>query len=358
MTPGARADQLWQPTTFLERGVAMPFTTPALSGTRARPALGGLEMIIPHPAGARGVYILAWSALADFCTPTLHDTMLSARLAAEKTVTPRQIRACARAVAAEGAAGRGACAASHAAAQADRQDQLLTNFLLLQRLVEQTTGHPCPPAELDRQAKAAILRLAGQTGRPAEMITNDIEALSALYASLGAGGGRARCVRMVDSIQRTMVELKPFGDSHPGKTSIAAAMVITAAEVTLALARRTLADAQARLADLPALLAGWAADTTGVAALLARPEWLLDGWDQICLIWHLAEDGNRRAAAAKMAMMVPVIPREAGEWLNLTLSDGEAQRLRRLVQSFEDWRTGNLVFDLIGRNEQIRTLAA
>src|ERR1700712_5461419 len=51
----------YHPTTFLERGVAVPFTTPMLAGTRARPAeKQGLELVIPNPSGGRGVYIMAW----------------------------------------------------------------------------------------------------------------------------------------------------------------------------------------------------------------------------------------------------------------------------------------------------------
>jgi hypothetical protein len=59
-----------------------------------------------------------------------------------------------------------------------------------------------------------------------------------------------------------------------------------------------------------------------------------------------------------MALMVPVIPREASEWLGLSIDEGERQRLRKVVLSYEDWRTGSLVFELIGRNELIRALAA
>ncbi|MEJ0048699.1 MAG: hypothetical protein WDN04_23255 [Rhodospirillales bacterium] len=94
------------------------------------------------------------------------------------------------------------------------------------------------------------------------------------------------------------------------------------------------------------------------AAFLARAEWLLDGWDQICLVWELAEDDRRRAAVSEMALMVPAIPKEAGDWVNRHLDETERHRMRRIVQSFEDWRTGSLVFDLIGRNELIRALAA
>ena len=352
--------ELWQPTTFLERGVAVPFTTPVLAGARARPGAAGIDLIVPHPAGVRGVYIMAWSALPDFCAATLHDLMLSERISALKAVTPSDIRAAARAIAGEGAAGRGAREAARAAIDADRHDVLLTNILLLQLLVEQVHGSSAPPAELDRRAKAAILALVPKLQRPAATITNDVELLSSLFTGLGVGPSRdrARCARLADAIQTMTAEVRPLADRYPGPTGLAASLVIGAAEVTLALARRTLVEARAQLDDFPALLASWAADSSRVASTLARPEWLLDGWEHICLIWKLADDARSRAAISEMALMVPVIPKEASEWLGLSIDETERQRLRKMVFSFEDWRSGSLVYDLIGRNELIRTLAA
>ncbi|MBU6498939.1 MAG: hypothetical protein KGQ40_10460, partial [Rhodospirillales bacterium] len=52
------------PSTFLERGVAVPFTTPQLAGARARPGTRvPLELVVPNPSGGRGHYILPWDGL-------------------------------------------------------------------------------------------------------------------------------------------------------------------------------------------------------------------------------------------------------------------------------------------------------
>ena len=50
----------YEPATFLDRGVTVPFTTPMLMGARARPREDreGLEVIIANPSGTSGVYIL------------------------------------------------------------------------------------------------------------------------------------------------------------------------------------------------------------------------------------------------------------------------------------------------------------
>jgi hypothetical protein len=108
--------QGFMPTTFLERGVAVPFTTPLLAGARARP--GGrnhLELIVPNPTGGAGVYILPWDDVAALCRPTVHDRQLSKAVASLRTVTPAMTRRVAREVAVVGLAGRGAAAAARSA---------------------------------------------------------------------------------------------------------------------------------------------------------------------------------------------------------------------------------------------------
>lgn len=105
-TPTLPLVQSYHPTTFLDRGVAVPFTTPLLAGTRARPAeRGGTELVVPNPSGGRGVYILPWGDLRALCNPTVHDRRLNERAAALPAIAPSSIRDVARQVAAEGLAG-------------------------------------------------------------------------------------------------------------------------------------------------------------------------------------------------------------------------------------------------------------
>jgi hypothetical protein len=121
----------YHPTSFLERGAAIPFTTPLLAGTRARPAeKQGLELVIPNPAGGRGVYIMGWTSISSLCCPTLHDRQLNDRIAKLVSVTPSTIRRVGREVAAEGLAGEEATTAARLAAEHDRGDRLVANYQL------------------------------------------------------------------------------------------------------------------------------------------------------------------------------------------------------------------------------------
>jgi hypothetical protein len=109
--------------------------------------------------------------------------------------------------------------------------------------------------------------------------------------------------------------------------------------------------------DVVELLRSWAVDPEPVIRIAGRPEWLLDGWEQICLLWEFANDDPARSAAlVEMAQLVPVMPREAREWSDVLAKVETSVMRRRLIPMNEDWRTGATVFELIARNEHMRAL--
>jgi hypothetical protein len=319
-----------------------------------------MEVIVPHPAGVRGVYIMARSELSNFCTVTMHDLRLAELLDDQPVLSPQAVRVAARSAALQGLAGRAAAEAARVAQEADRTERLMSNIALLQMLVRQAGGPPCGPGELDRRAKAAILNLAPALGRAPAQVTNDIEALAGLYVPLGLGAATvgAHCVQLTEAMDRLAEDVRAFQGADLTQASLGAWLIASAAEATAPLATRVMADARARAEDMAELLAAWAKDPAGIAASFGRTEWLLDGWAQISLVWQLADGTNRRAAITEMALMVPVVPREAEGWLGTVLDESERLRLRKLVHGFEDWRTGSVVVELVARNERIRALAA
>lgn len=152
--PASRPDvqpvDAFLPTTFLERGVAVPFTTPQLNGARARPGeRNPLELVVQNPSGGRGVYILSWDHISSLYTLTLNDRRLIEAVVKLRGVTPDTIRTTAREVASEGLAGRGAVTAAKKARESDDLERLQANFDLLLELVRQTERKgecPIPPS--------------------------------------------------------------------------------------------------------------------------------------------------------------------------------------------------------------------
>jgi hypothetical protein len=136
-----------------------------------------------------------------------------------------------------------------------------------------------------------------------------------------------------------------------------AQMICAVADFTLVLADGALTKARSLTNDVVALLRTWAEDPQPTMDLAGRAEWLLDGWEQICMHWCLAtDDPARRAALVEMTQLIPVLPREVRDWSDLFMEADLPSRLRRLIPLNEDWRTGAAVFELIARNEKIRAL--
>lgn len=359
------------PTTFLERGIAVPFTTPQLAGARVRPgARGGLELLVPNPSGGRGVYIVAWESMASLCRPTVHDARLSAMVAGVRGVTPGAIRAAARHAAAQGYAGRRAAAAAEAAMQADRQAGLLVNFGLLLQLVRaaEPAGECAVPPErdqpsaLERRARRAIARLAPQLARTPEAIAAALEEISVLYSAIGlqADAPGMRIPALAANLVRMRRELADFIPGAAEGLAQQAELAANAIDLSLTWARAVMAEAHAAATNVPALLRRWIADPEGLSDLLARPDWLLDGWDRIAALWDCALPAEGRAAVLpEICLLLPIVPREAASWVSQHIDIGtDITRHRRKVVLFEDWRTGRSVVELVARNETVLAEAA
>ena len=356
--------QSYHPATFLERGVAVPFTTPMLLGARARPAeRGGAELIVPSPSGGRGVYILPWPSVRMLCRPTVHDCRLNALVEALPSVTPSLIRQAARQVSVEGLAGHDAVAAAQIALQAEREAILLTNFRLVVELVRQVDPSRGDPAsssrdEIEQAARRSLALLAPRIGRSPDEIAALLEEMAPWFEPIGIGSqaADARFGRMLRALRQLRTEMTEWHRGHSDESGTQAEMVATVSDITITCAETTLRHAQALLADLPNMLRAWSTD---LQAFISRPEWLLDGWEQVCLLWgNAATDAARRAILPELILLIPMIPQEAAQWVNVAIDMDRLMRFRRTVQLNEDWRTGTAVPILMARNERLRAQAA
>ncbi len=352
------------PTTFLERGIAVPFTTPQLAGARVRP--GGrtaMELIVPNPSGGRGVYIVPWEGIAALCRPTVHDARLSAMVATVHGVTPATIRKAAHSAAAQGYAGRAAAAAARVAEQADHQAGLITNFSLLLELVRSiepkgenaTPPERAHPAELERRARRAIAIVAPELGRTPESVAAALEQISVLYSGIGlrANTQGARLPTLIAHLMKVRQELAAFMEANPGDAAGEADLISGAIDLTTACAQATMVDGYKAASDIKELLRLWIVEPEQLAQTLARPEWLLDGWDRLAALWETRAAATE-ATLTEMCNIAPVVPREAGNWVSQHINvEGDMMRHRRRVVLFEDWRTGRSVIDLIARNEAV-----
>jgi hypothetical protein len=153
-------------------------------------------------------------------------------------------------------------------------------------------------------------------------------------------------------------EIRNYAERTPDENGAEADLIAGAADLTILMAEQTVADVQALPRDIATLLNRWVVEPDVLAQLLARPDWLLDGWDRICALWDIAPAVG--TTLAEMASLVPVVPREVDTWLSQRLGiliDLPHYR-GRLVKAKQDWRTGVTVSDVIARNESLLEMTA
>jgi hypothetical protein len=366
--PSARS---YHPATFQERGVALPFTTPMLGGARARLSRNrGIELIVRNPAGGRGVYVMPLNAVTALCRPTLYDKVVCNRIAFLETVTPATVRGIGRAAAAEGLAGEGAMQAAHAAAKTDETDRRVVVHHLLSCLTSQVWAGPHAPPDipgpnspdLDTRARQTIARLAPRLGQSAGWGVTALDALADAMTGVGinAGDEVGRIPNLIMRLGAMRQGIAEWANTQRDSDRVSFAhTVCSISDFTRSVAATMMTQTRMLTDDMVRLLRHWATDPESVVRVAERPEWMLDGWEQICLIWNFAQDNAaRRVALIEIADLVPMIPKELNEWDSGRASIADVFPAQTHIGLNEDWCTGAAVYDLIARNEQLRAAAS
>jgi len=356
---------LYEPATFTERGVNIPFTTPILLGTRARPQQEreGLEVIIPNPSGGEGVYILPWVAIPEICTPTLHDRRLWHLLRDEAILTPALVREAAETAALEGHAGRAAMMAVNQTRQAREDRAKRINFGLLLGLIKQmegpNPGRPAPelddPRQVAMRGQRAVLACASQLRMTTEAVAAALEELARAFNGFGMpkDNDMAPSRRVIWELQTLAASLETWrGDLPAHMDSGSAALVGQSLQLTLEGSLRAAEQFDALIGNTYAAVQAWQQDRTDILQELSRLDWLLDGWGPILGIWNAAAAADKGAAMMEMAVLAPILPKEVMGWLGFTQDMAQERRKVRIVNQFEDWRSGRVI-DMIARNENL-----
>jgi hypothetical protein len=359
------APRPFHPTTFQERGVLVPFTAPLLGGARMRSVENRLELIMPSLSGGRGFYVIPWAGLDRYFHPTLHDKILAERIAGLRRISPQAVREMARAVAAEGLAGEDARLAALVAPEADRADRDAVHHQLLAALTHQMDpGHTAGAAEdiaqLESRARRLLPVVAARFGQNAAWAFAALGTLADALGNAGVSGSSetGRAARLVLALRETSQSIAAWDNSAFGAGAGLARPIVQVADATLRMTSILLARISAMANDMVSLLRGWTTNPEAVSRIIARPEWLLDGWESICLIWqHAREDTARGAALTEIIRYVPILPAEANTW---TASGVDLEQLvirQQPAQTHEDEVEMESVFDLVARNERLRAAA-
>lgn len=357
----------FEPTSFRERGATIPFTTPLLLNARIRAAASGrgFEMVVSNPSGGRGVLILPWSSMLDICSPTLFDRHLWESLAKSEDISPVGIRHEAQRLAALGLAGRQAAFAAKDALRREQTSQRLMRSMLLESLIVATEtpnesagrSHEGDGPVFMKRAERAVGRAAAIAGLPLADFTTDLEELA--IALSGAApeieGEDARLRQMMADLQRMADEITDWaGDQQQEAThAMAANFIVASARQTVECAEVALAHTDALISDLGLLIPKWKAEKNSIIERARGPDWVLDGWKTPMALWQGASLNQRRTSIWEIALIAPILPREAKAWLG-EVSDWRdmPRRITQVVRDKSDWRSGSMM-DLVARNEDL-----
>ncbi len=357
--------KLFEPATFADRGVNVPFTTPIMLGARARPqeGAGGLEVLIPNPSGAAGVYILPWSSIPAICTPTLHDRRLWYLLRDETILTPNIVREAAELVASEGHAGRAASLAVQQAREAREDRAKRINFGLLIGLIKQMEGptpdRPAPelddPRQVSLRGQSAVRACAQRLRMTTEAVAAALEELARAFNGFGMpqDNTQAPSRRLIGELQTLVASIQEWRYDLPAHAMTGpSGLVEESLRLTLDCVLKSAEQVDTMIGDTFSAIHAWQQDRQEILRELTRLDWLLDGWGSIIGIWNASSPSDRSAAMMEMAVLAPILPREVSGWLGVQADCALERRKIRIVQQFEDWRSGRLV-DMIARNENL-----
>jgi len=358
------------PSTFLDRGVAIPFTTPDLLGARARPGpRGRLEFVISNPGGGRGNYVMGWESLSNLARVTVHDRLLHDRIAELPMIVPSAIRRVADEVAVSGSAGRPAAKAAEMHRQREEADRLMANYLMTIRLLESggmkgVDWRALDPGDraLRAKARALIARLAPQFALSGQALFDVIESLSVVIAAIGFAnqGYRSRLPELLASVTRLQTQMSRFTDDDTDARP-AAAMISDVARLTIDIGTKVLDACHAEVDNPVTLVGTWQNERDRLLDQLTRPDWILDGWGLICALWENALSADReiqRSTIIEIQRMVPVMPKEASNWVEGGYDEALQKDWfqRRWVKLNTDWRTGEFILEMTARNELVKAL--
>jgi hypothetical protein len=357
----------FEPVSFRERGATVPFTTPLLLNARIRRAASGhgLEMVVINPSGGRGALIMPWGAMPEICAPTLFDRYLWESLNEADDISPISVRHRAQRLAAQGLAGRQATIAAKDAERRERASIQLMRTMLQESLIAaserpaEAAGRPNAPEgeAFKRRADRAVERSAAIAGMPLADFSRDLEklAISLSGATPQIEGEDARLRQMLESLTRVSNEITDWIASEQAEaTHIQAARFIEqTARQTIECAEFALAATDVLIADLGLLLPKWRQDKEAILERARAPDWVLDGWKTPMGIWQAAAPNQRRTAIWEMALIAPILPREAKAWLSDVGELRETpRRTTQIVRDRADWRNGS-VMDMVARNEDL-----
>jgi hypothetical protein len=363
-----RTPEQFLPSTFEDRGAAIPFTTPMFAYARVRKDYRNrLELMVTRFTAAAGVYVVPWPMVPDIAALTTHDVMLYEEVSAKRVLNPYDMRLAALGVAKTGLAGPKAAEAATAALIENEKFKALNQLMLILRAIEETgistaeslTREIATP-EGQARVREAFFSIAHTIDLKREALDSRITELGLASYSVGTAwnptDGRLR--QSLKTLQMLHDSLGGWAVAQLGDVGDQARFCAEIAEHTLRISTKVLTEFDAALTSPLTIIKGWDERKAEVEKASGRLAWLLDGWDPVAEIWfgcRSMDVGPRADVLQEILQMLPLLPREELDGWKKSFLMSEVEGLRRKwVRCGEDWRTGEVDIDIVERLEALK----
>ena len=187
---------MFWPTTFAERGVIVPFTTPVLAHARVRPSEADvLAVLVSGMSDGPSIYVIPWEALPTAFSLTVHDRSLAEEIEFMDATNPSTIRMAALRVARTGLAGADAARVANAQIEAEEMERLVTYFDLVKHAHGSMVGGTFEidfQDVIDPAGQGAVRAIIEAIGKAIDLPRSEtqvrIEALSKIIYPVGIAG--------------------------------------------------------------------------------------------------------------------------------------------------------------------------
>jgi hypothetical protein len=278
---------------------------------------------------------------------------------------PATVRTATLSVAAKGLAGRDAMRRAQTLLAQEKEEALLTNFLLVvdmlklagisaQELMAGRAGE-----DTEARMKRAIFQVARTLQISPEVLYQRIEVLTRSTFTVGlpwapTPGRLRRLLGDLDAFAESLTQWQSRDVTAAAEVGRFAAAV---ALRTTSLARVTMGESDKLIRNVLSIMRNWERDAKIISAQMSRLAWLLDGWSYIVALWISVENEpheRQRDTILEMARLIPIMPREISEWTDSGLDQESKSIQRKWVRLNQDWRTGRNLQDMVARNEVLK----
>ena len=356
MSQALRKATMQLPSTFVQRGTAVPFSSDGLQHARMRiSGDGDMEALVPGLAGGRSVYVIPWQVLPEIIPMTVHDRKMHETLFSRRPHAPHELRACSLEVAKSGVGGIKLATEARNVLASEAAHRLATQCTLLAEAIRQLAADKAKKLDLSVSglsraegmlaARAALKSVAGELGVQAEDIYARIERWAEVAHPLGPAGddhpGHLR--RTIRELGRFVGEVRAWAAEEPPESAMMAQECVMVCSDVLDNARRCESEVDNAAADMSSTFKAWDATVTRLRSQIDRLAWVLDGWDRVVTTWDGKRDRpafERREAMETIFRFLPVLPEEALRQSGRTIWTRFQENRRRRIQANQSWFTG------------------